>query len=191
MIDYEQNVYDKEFFAYIRGRKWAVDQKTGRKMYLFRLAQQSKNDPDFAGKIGGILIYNQVIEQFLTDIVEMSIYYVKAKLWPVTVEMDVELDKATFGKVIDYFRQFATIEPNRDKILSYLKKVNTKRNQVVHDLFDVEDLRKLYEELAEYAQLADEIILLLDAYDDQVCQNFRKLEQSGALKRLMKAQINV
>jgi len=145
MINNEQAVCDRELFDYIRGRKWAVEQKTDRKKFLFRLAQQSKSDPDFAGKIGGILIYNQVIEQFLSDIVEMSIYYIKAKIWPVTVEMDVEMDKATFGKVIDYFRQFATVEPNRDKILSHLKKFNIKRNQVVHDLFDVEDLRKLYD----------------------------------------------
>ena len=186
MVNNEQNVCDKELFAYIRNRKWAAEKKTGRKMYLFQLAQQSKSDPDFAGKIGGILIYNQVIEQFLVDIVEMSIYYIKASLWPVTVELDVELDKATFGKVIDYFRQFSTIEPNRDKILSYLKKFNTKRNQVVHDLFDVEDLRKLYDELSDYARLADEIILLLDKYDDHVCQNFCKLEQSGCLKKLPK-----
>lgn len=180
----EQTGCDREFLSYIKERKWAQDQKTGRKMYLFRLAQQSRSDPDFAGRIGGILIYNQVIEQFLADIVEMSIYYIKAKIWPVSVELDVELDKATFGKVIDYFRQFATVEPNRDRILSDLRKFNIKRNQVVHDLFDVEDLHKLYDELTEYAQLADEIIILLEEYDDQVCRNFRQLESCGALKKI-------
>ena len=183
-INLSHSICDQEFLSYIRGRKWSVEQKTGRKRYLFRLAKDSKADPDFAGKIGGILIYNQVIEQFLADIVEMSIYYIKAKIWPVTVEMDVELDKATFGKVIDYFRQFATIEPNRELILSNLKKFNSKRNQVVHDLFDVEDLRKLYDELAEYAQLADEIILLLDEYNNEICNNFCKLEQCGILKKI-------
>lgn len=177
---------DNALIRYIKSRRWAEDQKTDRKMFLFRLAQKSKEDPDFAGKIGGILIYNQVIEQFLADIVEMSIFYIKAKLWPVTVEMDVELDKATFGKVIEYFRQFATVGPNRELILSHLKKFNIKRNQVVHDLFDVEDLHKLYDELAEYADLADEIILLLDEYDDQVCRNFCQLERCGTLKKLIK-----
>lgn len=178
--------YDTDFMQYIQSRKWAEDQKTDRKMFLFRQAQKSKNDPDFAGKIGGILIYNQVIEQFLADIVEMSIHYIKAKIWPVSVELDIELDKATFGKVIEYFRQFATVEPNREAILSKLKKFNTKRNQVVHDLFDVEDLRKLYDELAEYAELAEDIILLLDKYDNQVCKNFCQLEHCGQLNAILR-----
>ena len=180
-----------DLIRYIKSRKWAEDQKTDRKMFLFRQAQKSKEAPDFAGKIGGILIYNQVIEQFLADIVEMSIFYIKAKLWPVTVEMDVELDKATFGKVIEYFRQFATVEKNRDLILSNLRKFNTKRNEVVHDLFDVEDLRKLYDELAEYAELADEIILMLDEYDNQVCRNFCQLEQCGTLCKITDGQNTV
>lgn len=184
MTEHSEACCDKTFIHYLKTRKWAQDQKTDRKMFLFRQAQKSKEAPDFAGKIGGILIYNQVIEQFLADIVEMSIYYIKAKIWPVSAELDVELDKATFGKVIEYFRQFATVEPNREKILSYLKKFNTKRNQVVHDLFDVEDLRQLYDELAEYADLADEIIILLDEYDNQVCRNFCQLEQCGALRKI-------
>jgi len=177
---------DSQFYDYIKNRQWAKDPKSRRRFYMYRLAQESKNATDFAGKIGGILIYNQVIEQFLTDIVKMSLYYIKAKIWPVSAELDVELDKATFGKVIEYFRQFATVEPNREKILADLRKFNIKRNQVAHDLFDVEDLHKLYDELADYAQLADEIITLLDEYDNEVCKNFCQLEQCGALKKITK-----
>lgn len=162
--------------AYMTNRKWEKDQKAQRKRYLYRLARDSKNDPDIASKIGGMLIYNQVIEQFLADIVEMSIYYVKAKLWPVEVELDIDLDKATFGKVIEYFKQYATVEENREKILSHLKKFNTKRNQVVHDLFDIESLDNLAKELDEYADLADEILRLLMEYEKQVCDNFCTLD---------------
>ena len=143
--------------------------------YLHQLAQESKHDPDISSKIGGILIYNQMIEQFLADIVRMSIYYIKAQIWPVEVELDVDLDKSTFGKVIEYFKQYATVEPNRDKILADLKKFNTKRNQVVHDLFDIENLSNLARELDEYADLADEILKMLMAYETQVRNNFCQL----------------
>ena len=161
--------------SYMVGRQWTVDQKAERKRYLHRIARQSKYDKDIASKIGGMLIYNQVIEQFLTDITRMSIYYIKADLWPVTVELDIDVDKATFGKVIEYFTQFATIEPNRAQLLSYLKKFNSKRNQVVHDLFDIQDLGNLAQELDEYAKLADEILKHLVEYEDQVCENFDAL----------------
>jgi len=64
------------------------------------------------------------------------------------------------------------VEPNRDQILVHLKKFNAKRNVVVHDLFDVENLKNLVKELDEYANLADEILLLLMEYEKQVGQNF-------------------
>lgn len=162
---------------YMTNRRWEADRRASRKRYLFRLAQQSKTDRDIASKIGGMLIYNQLIEQCLTDIVEMSVYYIKAELWPVSVELDLDIDKATFGKVIEYFRQFASIAPNRELILSHLKKHNSKRNQVVHDLFDIQDLGRLARELDEFAELADEILKLLMEYDDEICANFNKLSQ--------------
>ena len=71
--------------------------------------------------------------------------------------------------------RISSIEPNRNQILTYLKKYNTKRNQVVHDLFDIADIRGLRKELDDYADLADEIIRLLAAYEDQVCENFCSL----------------
>lgn len=157
---------------YIKNQEWTSNTKQSRKRYMHTLAQYSKKDPDVSSKIGGMLIYNQVIEQWLKDIVQLSIQYIKAEIWPVSVSLDVDIDKATFGKVIEYFTQFATIEDNREQILSYLKKYNTKRNQVVHDLFDIEDIRGLRFELDEYAELADEIIRLLASYEDQVCENF-------------------
>ena len=97
----------------------------------------------------------------------------------------MELDKATFGKVIDYFTQYATMEPNRDLILSHLKKFNSKRNQVVHDLFDIRDMDTLGRELDKYAALADEIIDLLAKYDDQVCENFSHLEQKTDFRKFL------
>ncbi|MBQ8358470.1 MAG: hypothetical protein IJX37_00960 [Oscillospiraceae bacterium] len=171
---------------YMVNRKWAVDQKSERKRYLYRLAQESKTDKDFSSKIGGMLIYNQVIEQFLSDIVEMSIFYIKAEIWPVSVSLEINLEKATFGTMIEHFKQFATVEPNRELILSHLKKFNTKRNQVVHDLFDIQDLDKLAEELNDYAELADNIIRLLSEYDRQVCENFCQLDKRIDFKIFMK-----
>ncbi len=176
--------FDAEFYDYIARRQWTQEPQSRRRVFMHRLAQESRQDKDFAGKIGGILIYNQVIEHYLEDIITTSLYYIKAKIWPVAVNLDVDLDSATFGKVIEYFREFATVQENRELILSHLKKFNIKRNQVVHTLFDVEDLRRLYEELEEYAGLADEIIDLLEAYDRKVCQNFYQLEKSGSLKKI-------
>ncbi len=167
---------NKEIVHYMVRREWAKDRKAERMKYLTQLARQSKSDPDIAHKIGGMLIYNQVIEESLTNIVDLSIHYIKADLWPVTMELDIRNNKETFGKVIELFRQYATIEPNREILLEDLAKYNIQRNKVVHDLFDIEDLCNLPRELDEYANLADRILALLDEYEDEVCKNFRELE---------------
>ena len=166
-----------EIVAYMINRKWADDIKGDRKAYLFRLAMASKTSQDISGKIGAMLIYNQVIEQFLADIIELSIFYIKAEIWPASVALKVDFDKVTFGKMIELFKQYATIEFNRDALLSYLKKYKVKRNEVVHNLFDVEDLEELSKELDEYAELAEEIVYLLLEYDNEVCEKFCNLEQ--------------
>ena len=167
---------NKEIIEYMVRREWAMDKRIERKKQLFRLAQQSKQESDIAHKIGGMLIYNQVIEQYLADIIDMSIHYIKADLWPVTIDLQVDADKATFGKAIEYFRQYATIEPNRELLLKDLKKYNIKRNLVVHDLFDIQDLDRLSKELDEYAALADSILKLLADYETEVRKNFQELE---------------
>lgn len=166
---------EESIVSYMVEKKWNLDRKMDRKLYLYRLAQQSKYSQELSSKIGGMLIYNQVIEQLLEDIVELSIQFIKAEIFPESVSLDIELDKATFGKMIDHFKQFATIEPNREQILSYLTKHNTKRNQVVHDLFNIEDLQQLGEELDDYALMAEDLVSLLLDYDKAVCDNFRAL----------------
>jgi len=176
----------EDLSTYMTQRKWLEDNRLQRRKYLIRLARESKRDPDIASKIGGMLMWNQVIEQMLKDIVETSIWYIKARIWPVSVELQIDLDSATFGKVIDYFRQYATLENDREEILSHLKRFNSKRNQVVHDLFDIPDLNKLGRELDGYASLAEELLKLLEQYDSQVCDNFLELEKRVGLKKKVK-----
>ena len=161
---------------YMIERKWADDEKTDRKVFLWKLAQKSKEEKDVSHKIGGMLIYNRLIEEFLKDITELSVNYIKAEIWPADVCLKLDFSKMTFGKLINEFKQYATIEHNREILLEYLHKYNVKRNEVVHNLFGIEDLEKLAIELDEYALLADEIVHLLVEYDNSVCEKFCDLD---------------
>ena len=109
-------------------------------------------------------------------ITELSVNYIKAEIWPADVCLKLDFSKMTFGKLINEFKQYATIEHNREILLEYLHKYNVKRNEVVHNLFGIEDLEKLAIELDEYALLADEIVHLLVEYDNSVCEKFCDLD---------------
>ena len=98
-------------------------------MFLWELAQKSKEETDVSHKIGGMLIYNQLIEEFLKDITELGVNYIKAEIWPADVCLKLDFSKMTFGKLINEFKQYATIEQNREILLEYLHKYNVKRNE--------------------------------------------------------------
>ena len=85
---------------YMIERKWADDEKTDRKVFLWKLAQKSKEEKDVSHKIGGMLIYNQLIEEFLKDITKLSVNYIKAEIWPADVCLKLDFSKMTFGKLI-------------------------------------------------------------------------------------------
>ena len=165
-----------EIVKYMVEGKWKDDEKSERKRYLFKLAQESKSQTELSHKIGGMLIYNQVIEEFLKDIVEYSVNYIKAEIWPVQVHMKFDFSKATFGNLINHFKQYATIEYNREIIINELTAYKEKRNPVVHNLFNIEDFEKLSSELDEYALIADEIVYLLVEYDNSICEKFCDLD---------------
>ena len=75
--------------------------KKKEKKYLFKLAKQSKTQTEVSHKIGGMLIYNQLIEEFLKDITELSVIYIKAEIWPADVPLKLDFSKLTFGKLIN------------------------------------------------------------------------------------------
>jgi hypothetical protein len=91
--------------------------------------------------------------------------------------MEINLDKSTFGKLIEYFNQYAVKEYNRDIIEKYLKMLNEDRNKVVHKLFDIKNIDKLEKDLDNYSELAYEVIILLNEYYDQICWRLYDLDE--------------
>lgn len=167
----------EDIIMYMVDEKWGNDLKGDRKSFLLKLAKDSAANSDIASKIGSMLIYNQLLEEYLKDIVEYSAYYIKAEIWPADVDLSFDFSRATFGDLIRSFKRFAMKEYNRDVILSDLTKYNQKRNEVVHHLFGIEDLSALAIELDEYAVLAEEIFYLLLEYDNCICDKFCDLSR--------------
>lgn len=152
----------------MKNQEWAEDYKLDRRLYLFNLAKNSFNHNDISKKVGGVLIYNQIIEQSLKEIIYCSVNYIKAEIYPSIIEMKVNLEKSTFGQLIEQFNQYAIIEPNRKIIEEYLKKLNIERNKVVHKLFEIKCIDKLENDLDAYSNLAFEVVMLLNEYYAQI-----------------------
>ena len=60
----------EDIILYMTNNKWQDDLKGDRKRFLLNLAKESSGESSIASKIGGMLIYNQLLEECLKDIVE-------------------------------------------------------------------------------------------------------------------------
>lgn len=164
-----------EILDYMVNKEWLKDRERIKKMQLLNLVRTNYDANNLSNKIGSILIYNQLIEQFIKDIIEISIYYIKAEIWPAEVELKVDFDNKTFGQTIKLFEQYATKENSRDEILNKLKDFNKKRNEVAHKLFTVDDLKKLDSQLDSYRVLAEKTMVLLLQYYEAVSYKLEDL----------------
>ena len=128
-----------EVLEYMINKMWLNESKLERKYYLFEIAKESKNSEELSTRIGGVLIFNQITEQLLKEVIMCSIAYVKAEIWPTDIELKIKIQRATFGKLIDYFKQFTIKKYNREVLIESLMRLNKNRNEIVHKLFDIEN----------------------------------------------------
>ena len=164
-----------EVLEYMINKEWTKESKIEGKIHLFKMAQESIKSEKLQDKIGGVLILNQVIEQLLREIIIASLSYVRAEIWPTEVELNIQTSKATFGKLIEYFKRFAIKKYNREILIKDLEKLNMNRNKLVHNLFDIKDESNLKEELKKYEEISDEVIELLIEYYNAISDGFFEL----------------
>ena len=71
--------YDKKIFEQMNNRDWWIDKFKARKIELISSCRRINSTSSISRKIGGLLLWQQVIEQFLKEINKISITYVKAE----------------------------------------------------------------------------------------------------------------
>lgn len=157
-----------EIKEHIVNKEWMNDPKEDIFFKYYKIAQKCSKSKSVKDLVSGTLLYNQLVEKSLKDTIIISIIVIKAKSWPEEVELDLNFDRATFGKLVEYFKKFALKKYNRDIIIKYLNDILPIRNKVIHKIFDIEDINK---ELVDYFGKADELVLLLNGYYNAIAEN--------------------
>lgn len=159
------NEYDKKIFKTMNNYEWRIDQQKERKIDLLEIANKINKESSISDKIGGLLIWQQVIEQMLKEIICTSITYIKAEIWPTKVNYNVKFNDKTFVKIISDYDLYSLDYEAKDKIVQKLKTINNNRNTIIHKIFDIENLNKL-EDLFEinFSSYNEIMLLLLNHY---------------------------
>ncbi len=157
--------YDRKIFESMKNKDWWIDKFKARKIELIRSCRKINSNSSISRKIGGLLLWQQVIEQFLKEIIQISLTYVKAEIWPTKIDFKIDYDKKTFGQIIDMYKNYSFDYEDRPKIIGFLKTINDNRRMVTHKMFNVEDLEELENLFESSYDIHEELLqLLLDHY---------------------------
>lgn len=172
---YEQ--YDKQILEMMANPSWWIDKQKKRKLSLLSSARNVRPQSSISKKMGSLLIWQQVLEQFLKEIIEISVFYIKAEIWPTKLDLKVSFERKTFGQIIDDYENFSLDFKDKQKTLTKLKEVNINRNNIVHKIFKIDDLIQLEgyfrTNFNEYENL---LTLLLDHYSE-ICYYLEELKK--------------
>lgn len=157
--------YDRKIFESMKNKDWWIDKFKARKIELISSCRRINSNSSISRKIGGLLLWQQVIEQFLKEIIQISLTYVKAEIWPTKIDFKIDYDKKTFGQIIDMYKNYSVDYEDRPKIIGFLKTINDNRRMVTHKMFNVEDLEELENLFKSSYDIHEELLqLLLDHY---------------------------
>ena len=157
--------YDRKIFESMKNKDWWIDKFKARKIELISSCRRINSNSSISRKIGGLLLWQQVIEQFLKEIIQISLTYVKAEIWPTKIDFKIDYDKKTFGQIIDMYKNYSVDYEDRPKIIGFLKTINDNRRMVTHKMFNVEDLEELENLFESSYDIHEELLqLLLDHY---------------------------
>ena len=157
--------YDRKIFESMKNKDWWIDKFKARKIELISSCRKINSNSSISRKIGGLLLWQQVIEQFLKEIIQISLTYVKAEIWPTKIDFKIDYDKKTFGQIIDMYKNYSVDYEDRPKIIGFLKTINDNRRMVTHKMFNVENLEELENLFESSYDIHEELLqLLLDHY---------------------------
>lgn len=159
--------YDREILEMMNNPTWWFDKQKKRKLELLRSARRVRKTSSISAKMGGVLIWQQVLEQFLKEIILTSISYIKAEIWPTKIDFKVDFDRKTFGQLINDYENFSLDYKDKNKILTKLRFVNDNRNKIVHKIFNIANMIDLEDYFKSNFKTYEELLpLILDHYCD-------------------------
>lgn len=118
---------------------------------------QSSGKSNLLEKFGVALLYNQMIEYTLKNLIIIS----KVKN---NISSDTDMDRYTFGKLIKEMDSYMIKLENYDELRAVLQECLLHRNTLVHNIFEIEYFFDIVEILEIYIENEEKTIKLLDWY---------------------------
>lgn len=131
---------------------------------LLKIADNQFSNKDISGYLSSILIYQQIIETFLTNLIRLSNLYIQAEIWPTRVKMEIK-PKLMFGQIINEITR--SIEFNKKaELIKDCQEFKSIRIKFVHGLLKFKNDKEISDEAG---LIRNKFSSILDLYLQGTC----------------------
>ena len=99
---------------------------------LMRIANNAFNKETVDGKLSSVLIYHQIVEEFLINLLKLSNLYIQAEIWPNRLNLKVG-NSLMFGQILREHEKTVDFD-SKDELLLKCNSFNQTRIKYVHEL---------------------------------------------------------
>lgn len=126
---------------------------------LIEIADKQFANKSLEGYLSSILIYHQVVEELLINLLKLSNLYVQAEIWPTKLDLKIK-DKLMFGQILEEHKRSINFD-KKEQLLKECNDFNKIRIKFVHHLLKFKNESEIESE-AKFVQ--EKFKIILDLY---------------------------
>lgn len=123
------------------------------------VAGASLNDGEIQGCIAATIIYQQLIEQLLSNLIELSEFYMQLKIYPEKIILQ-QKKEITLGQLINEFNKLTIEFKYKSQLIQLSKKYNKVRIFVAHGISHGNDVNEIYNKTENIQESYEKIFSL-------------------------------
>ena len=125
--------YDKDLIGKISNSKnWPGITNAPYIIHLLRIANKQIENRTVEGVLSSTLIYQQVMEELILNLLKMSHLYVQAEIWPTRINFPIK-NKMMFGQLLDAHKLSINFD-KKEELIKEAREFNELRIKFVHKL---------------------------------------------------------
>ena len=131
--------------GYLRGLAWEAETAITR--------------GEISDYIAATIIYQQLIEQFLINLLEWSEFFIQLKVYPIEIHI-VSKEELTLGQIIEECNRLCIVFDKKDQLIGQCRKFNKIRRYIAHGMSKGNDENEIFRKTEGIQELYEEIMAL-------------------------------
>lgn len=147
------------------------------------LADEAFDKKTFEGYLASVLIYHQLVEEFIRIIIESSTFYIQLSVFPQEYQ-NRNLKKKMFGQLMQELNQ-SVLDEETHLLLEKANNLNSLRIEIVHKLTASDTVQKINKQCEKVQAIFNEIFELFEEIYDRYRVTFKDYKKDIADMREM------